>query len=121
MKNEKFIKSVAELENALTYKAKALKEPFFYAGLTKSFETSFEYAWKYLKIEVTSQGLEAFSPREVIKLSGRVGLIGDVEKWLEFLENRNLAVHDYLSITKEKYISVIEEYLKEAKKLTKDK
>jgi uncharacterized protein with HEPN domain len=40
-----------------------------------------------------------------------------VQKWLDFLEDRNLAVHDYLGISDEDYIKMIKEFLIEVKKL----
>jgi len=51
------------------------------------------------------------------KAAGRLNLIEDVELWLSFLENRNLAVHDYLGIQDHEYLAVIEHFLVEIKKI----
>ncbi len=63
------------------------------------------------------EGLDIFSPKEAIKQAGRLGLIDNVEKWLEYLEDRNLAVHDYLGVSDEAYIETIRDFAVEAKKL----
>lgn len=64
-----------------------------------------------------AEGLEVYSPKEVIKQAGRLGWINDVEKWLDFLEDRNLAVHDYLGVSEADYLKTIENFLQEVKKI----
>ncbi len=115
--DEKFKKSVDALEHALSFLKQAQKDEFYFAGISKSFETCLEYAWKYLKKKVAEEGLEVFSPKEAIKLAGRIGLIDDVEKWLDFLQDRNLAVHDYLGVSDKDYLSTIQSFFQEAEKL----
>lgn len=46
-----------------------------------------------------------------------VELIDNVELWLDFLEDRNLAVHDYLGIMDEDYLKSIKKFMSEVKKL----
>lgn len=113
----KFKKSVTALEHALSFREKGKLDPFYFAGISKSFEICLEYAWKELKQRVIDEGLEPFSPKETIKLAGRLGFIDNVEKWLDFLEDRNLAVHDYLGISDDDYLKTIQEFLIEAKKI----
>lgn len=115
--DEKFRKSVQALEHALSFLKQAQKDEFYFAGVSKSFEICLEYAWKHLKRRVMDEGLEVFSPKEAIKLAGRTGLIDDVEKWLDFLEDRNLAVHDYLGVSNQEYLSTIQSFFREVKKL----
>ncbi len=76
-----------------------------------------EYAWKYFKAMLAEEGLEAYSPKEAIKLAGRAGWISNVEEWLDYLEDRNLAVHDYLGVANPDYMQTIRSYLASAKKL----
>jgi nucleotidyltransferase substrate binding protein (TIGR01987 family) len=113
----KLKKSIEALEHALSFEGKARKDAFYFAGIAKSFEICIEYAWNYLKRKVMDEGLDAYSPKEAIKLAGRIGLIDNVEKWLDFLEDRNLAVHDYLGVSDEEYLKTTKEFLSEAKKL----
>ncbi len=63
------------------------------------------------------EGLEVLSPKEAIKLAARLHIIDDAEKWLDYLQDRNLAVHDYLGVSDEQYVETIREFLKNVKKL----
>ena len=119
MPDEKFKKAIVALDHALKFLKEAGKDPFYFSGISKSFEVCLEYAWKYLKTQLDQEGLEAYSPREIIKVAGRAGFIDNVEKWLDFLENRNLAVHDYLGLSEKQYLTSIQAFLREAKKLLK--
>lgn len=119
MVDKKFIESVEALEHALTFLKKSEKDPFYFSGISKSFEVCIEYAWKYMKREAQENGLEVYGPKEAIKYAGRMGLIDDVDKWLKFLKDRNLAVHDYLGLADEDYVKTIQEFLPEVKKLIK--
>lgn len=59
------------------------------------FEFTFELAWKLMKTILETEGLEAISPKNVIREGATIGLIDDPQKWFAFLENRNLSVHTY--------------------------
>lgn len=110
--------AITDLEHALTHLEKAKKDNFYFAGISKEFEVCFEYAWKYLKQKVEADGLEAASPKEAIKQAGHIGLIKDVEKWLGFLQDRNIAVHDYLGMSNADYLKTIQQFFSEVKKFS---
>ena len=114
---EKLADAVVKLARALTFEKKAKSDHFYSAGLAKSFEICFEYAWKYFRRAAAEHGLDAFSPRDAIKTAGRLGLIGDVEAWLGYLEDRNLSVHDYLGIHDQDYLKTIKAFYLSAKDL----
>jgi nucleotidyltransferase substrate binding protein (TIGR01987 family) len=118
-KNElaKLHEALAALEHALTFEKQIAKDPFYFAGIAKSFEIAFEYCWKYFKHVATEEGMEPFSPREAIKIAGQVNRIEDVKQWLAFLDTRNLAVHDYLGVPQKDYLRVIKEFLIAAKRI----
>ena len=65
------------------------------AGLIKTFEFSFELAWKTLKDLLEIEGYSEVTPREVIKRAFQSGYIRNGETWLDILEKRNLMVHTY--------------------------
>jgi nucleotidyltransferase substrate binding protein (TIGR01987 family) len=65
------------------------------AAAIQAFEICFELAWKYLQARLSESGLVANSPRATFRESGKVGLLDNVEAWLEFTEQRNLTVHTY--------------------------
>jgi nucleotidyltransferase substrate binding protein (TIGR01987 family) len=109
--------AVDDLKAALRYEKQAREERFFYSGLSKEFEVCFEYAWKALRDEVVAAGLDAPSPRDAVKQAGALGLVADVELWLDFLRIRNLAVHDYLGVPKEEYIATIKKFFTEVRRI----
>lgn len=76
---EKLNKSIQDLEHALGFEKDAEKDSFFYFGIAKAFEVCLEFAWKFLKKNVEDQGLEARSPKEAIKIAGRLDIIENVE------------------------------------------
>ena len=110
---DKLKQAVKELTHALSFENKAFKDSFYFSGITKCFETCFEYAWKYFKQKVNAEGLEAYSPKEAIKRAGQLELIKSVETWLEFLEARNNAVHDYFGFDDKDYLEIIKKFYKE--------
>lgn len=67
------------------------------AGLVQMFEFSFELAWKTLKDLLFVEGLDAKSPREVIRKSLSTGYLSadDTELFLDALSKRNLLSHLY--------------------------
>ena len=113
----KLKESVDALEHALSFLPKAKKDPFYFSGISKSFEVCLEYAWKYLKRRCIDEGVDVYSPKESLKEAGRLGFIDNVEKWLAFLKDRNLAVHDYIGMSDEDYLKTIQAFLVEVKKL----
>ncbi len=115
----KFIESIALLENALTYQSKALSEPFYFAGIVKSFEASMEYVWKYFRYEAIEAGLMVSSPRDAIKQAANLGIIDSLEEWLSFLKARNVSVHNYISIPQDEYLILINRYFTLASSLSK--
>lgn len=64
-------------------------------GIIKSFEFTFELAWKTLKDFMEAKGSSVSFPRDVIKEAFQQNLISDGEIWLKMLENRNLLSHTY--------------------------
>lgn len=117
-KNAKFKTSIDELEHALSFKDKVSKDRFYFSGISKTFETCIEYAWKYFKRKAVDESLEIYSPKDAVKAAGGMGIIDNVENWLGYINNRNLAVHDYLGISDEEYLASIENFLIDVKKIS---
>ena len=69
------------------------------AGLIKTFEFSFELAWKVIKDLLFYEGHEEKVPRAVIRKSFEVDYIdeNDCETLLDALDKRNLLSHTYWS------------------------
>lgn len=88
------------------------------AGVIKSFEISFEYVWKAFKKIGNEAGNEVYSPRDAIKAASEIGMIEDFDVWTQFLNARNLSVHDYLGVTDKEILEISKKFLEEAKKIT---
>jgi len=114
----KFEKSLDALRHALTFESKASKDPFYFGGIAKAFETAMEYAWKYFRAEAINAGFDVPSPREAIKLAGNLGMLEDLETWLGLLKTRNIAVHDYIGLPQEEYLAQIKLFAKLAGRLS---
>ena len=87
--------------------------PLRYAALAKAFETTFEYVWKFFKREADGAGLEVYSPRDALKAAAQLRLISDLPLWNEFLNARNLSVHDYVGMDDEDYLEVVDRFCTE--------
>ena len=59
------------------------------------FEFSFELAWKTVAAYARSEGLEARSPREALRVAHRLAWIDDDALWLRMLDDRNRTTHIY--------------------------
>ena len=115
---EKLKIAIKLLEQALKYESRIKEDPAFYmAGISKSYEVCLEYAWKYLRALVADKGFEVFGPKDSIKIAAQIGLLKEPEEWLRFINERNLAVHDYATISNEQYLQSAKDFLKEVKKL----
>ena len=65
------------------------------AGLIQFFEITFELAWKTMKDYLEAEGINASSPRDVIKQAFAFNVIKQGEIWLDALDKRNLMTHTY--------------------------
>ena len=64
-------------------------------GVLQRFEFTFELSWKTIQEYAKYQGIIVTSPRESFRIAGDLGLIDNVETWLEYLEERNKTTHIY--------------------------
>lgn len=64
-------------------------------GAIQRFEYTFELAWKTSMRVLREEGLDAGSPKTVIRELARLGWIEDAESWIEFLDARNATSHVY--------------------------
>lgn len=64
-------------------------------GTIQRFEFTFELAWKCTMKLLAFHGIQARSPRMVIKEAYKLGIIDDGDGWLVMLEDRNKTAHLY--------------------------
>ena len=69
--------------------------PLAVDGTVQRFEFAFELAWKALKDALEYEGVDARTPREVLREATRAGWLGDETAWLDMLRDRNLSSHVY--------------------------
>ena len=78
--------------------AKALEEAkseLEIAGAIQAFEVCFELAWKTCKKVLSLRGIDVYTPKEVFRIAGLEGLISQSENWFEYVDKRNITVHQY--------------------------
>lgn len=69
--------------------------PLAVDGTIQRFEFTFELAWKALKDALAEDGVDARSPREVLRASFRLGWLDDEDARLGMLDDRNPSAHVY--------------------------
>lgn len=91
----------------------ALAQPvneFVRDSAIQRFEFTFELFWKSLKAYAEESGLEAFSPRDSLRVAFQLGLIQETGEWFRMLEDRNLTSHTYNEATAETIYSHLPTY-----------
>ena len=96
---ERFQQRRADFQKAVTRLEEACAQPessFLRDSVIQRFEFSWELAWKMLKLRLGFLGVEALSPRDVIRQSLQAGLIQDGNVQAEAQLHRNLTspTHD---------------------------
>jgi len=81
------------------------------------FKYTLEQACRLLQKILKKRGIEIASPREIVRLSAKEGLLSDSASWLLFIEKRNLTSHTYNSETANEVYQVIPKFVEEADRL----
>ena len=101
------------LNTALSRLDLALAQPvneFVRDSSIQRFEFIFELFWKSLKAYAEESGLEAFSPRDSIRIAFQLGVIQESPEWFRMLEDRNLTSHTYNETTADSIYSHLPTY-----------
>ena len=64
-------------------------------GLTQSFEIISELGWKVLKDYLYSEGVDANTPKEVIKEAYQKEILKNGQIWIDMIKARNSTSHEY--------------------------
>lgn len=102
--NSKLNYLLQQFERAVDRLSRALeqdKNEYIRDSAIQRFEFTFELAWKTMKTFLNEQGITVYSPRDSIKGSFQIGLIGENPAWLEMIELRNLTSHVYNEVAAE--------------------
>ena len=93
---ENFGKALDNLNEALALKKVRALSKLETQGLLKSFEFTYELAWKSMKDYLEYQGITGIvGSRDSFRLALQNSLIGDGESWQAMVGDRNLLSHDY--------------------------
>lgn len=99
MSDIKIKQSLLNLGNALDRLQDALAEPehnsLIVDGTIQRFEFAIELFWKTLKRLLSAEGVDANTPKEVLKKAYAVHWIDDETVWLQMLRDRNETSHVY--------------------------
>lgn len=101
------------LGTALSRLDLALAQPvneFVRDSAIQRFEFTFELFWKSLKAYAEESGLEAFSPRDSLRVAFQLGVIQESPEWFRMLEDRNLTSHTYNEATADAIYSHLPTY-----------
>lgn len=93
---ENFGKALDNLNEALALKNERALSKLETQGLLKSFEFTYELAWKSMKDYLEYQGITGIvGSRDSFRLALQNSLICNGESWQEMVSDRNLLSHDY--------------------------
>ena len=110
-------KAISQSDSAIKlYHQEKDQQDLNFLMVVKSYEILVELAWKHFKNKVEDEGLSAPSPKESVRKAATIGLIDDPEKWIKFIEARNLSVHDYFGLDNESFLKLASELIRSAKK-----
>lgn len=93
-------KALASLNRALVRALAAPGDEELRDACIQRFEYTFELCWKMLKRQLEEElpnppEVDGYSFKQMFRVSGERGLVGDVEAWFEYRERRNLTSHTY--------------------------
>src|SRR5574344_2852710 len=115
-----FKSSLLLLEKSINAYNSDKNNEVFHLAVIQSFEIIFELSWKLMKDYLFLQGIELYTPREVIKESFSINFLEDGQLWIDMLADRNASSHEY---SNEKIFIILEKisniYFFEFKKLEK--
>jgi nucleotidyltransferase substrate binding protein (TIGR01987 family) len=77
------------------------------AAAIQAFEFTYELSWKLLQARLRDEGLQVATPRSAFRAAGDAQLIASVERWLVYLDARNLTSHTYNRQTADQVYAVI--------------
>jgi nucleotidyltransferase substrate binding protein (TIGR01987 family) len=90
--------SQSPLNRALSSLELSIAQPlneFTRDSVIQRFEYTLELSWKIAKKYLESQGIQTTTPKDVIREGAKAGILRNPERWMEFIEKRNLTSHTY--------------------------
>ena len=93
-------KALNSLNRAIVRSQKAPDDEELRDAVIQRFEYTYELAWKMLKRQLeqefpTPSDVDRLSFRDLLREGAERGMIADVEKWMDYREQRNITSHTY--------------------------
>lgn len=88
-----FQKALKRLQEALSKDIES--DDLFLDGAIQRFEFTYELSWKLMKAYLMYLGVEANSPRMVIREGVKQGIIHETDDWFDMITQRNNTTHAY--------------------------
>lgn len=110
-RKKEYFNALNRLQEALNLEA----DDIIIDGVLHRFEFTFELSWKTIKDYLEYLGIteKIGSPREIIQLAFKQGIITDGDAWIQMMLSRNLLSHMYdESASREIYEKIKNEYIK---------
>ena len=82
------------------------------AGTIQAFEVCYELAYKTCRKILSLRGTHVYTSKEVFRIAGLEGLIPDAEPWFDYVEKRNITVHEYYEKMMEEVYPILPQFLK---------
>ena len=93
-------------------------------SLVKGFEITLEQAGKLLKKRITpffatKKSVDTLNFKDLFRYANKFSLINmeETERWLHYRDNRNSTAHDYGRVFAEETLSLVDDFLADAKHL----
>ena len=90
-RQQQFLRAVERLRDACAQP----ENEFVRDSVIQRFEFCFELGWKMLRLKLLEEGIEANTPRAVIREGVAAGFLDDGNQWSHMLQKRNETSHTY--------------------------
>ncbi|MCE8159082.1 MAG: nucleotidyltransferase substrate binding protein [Candidatus Moeniiplasma glomeromycotorum] len=114
---------IEPLISARNFLQKALQEAkteLEIAGAIQAFEVCYELAWKTCRKILSLRGTHVYTSKEVFRIAGLEGLIPNAETWFDYVEKRNITVHEYYEKIMGEVYPILPHFLKNLDLLIKN-
>ena len=92
---ENFNRAFEIFNNAVKAYNQEKENILMHMALVQAYEVCFELSWKVLKDYLAENGLPVYLPKEVIKEAFNKNVIENGQIWIDMLDARNAASHEY--------------------------
>ena len=112
--------SLVKARNFLAEILQNARNDYEKVGAIQAFEVSYELAYKTCRKILSLRGTHVYTSKEVFRITGLEGLIPNAEPWFDYVEKRNITVHEYHEKIMEEVYPILPQFLKNLDRLIKN-